>query len=132
MRRTVMKHEFTEYIPAELEEDIVYVSIEYSTASHLCCCGCGEKVVTPITPTDWQVIFNGETVSLHPSIGNWSFPCRSHYWIKGNRVIWAGDMPDETVKSIREADTRNKSVFFEKKSDVGLGGIWRMFKRWIS
>ncbi|MFC4855982.1 DUF6527 family protein [Actinophytocola glycyrrhizae] len=24
--------------------------------------------------------FNGETVSLSPSIGNWSFPCRSHYY----------------------------------------------------
>ncbi len=127
-----MKHQFTEYIPAILEEDVVYVSIEYGTASHLCCCGCGEKVVTPITPTDWQVIFNGEAVSLHPSIGNWSFACRSHYWIKENRVIWAGDMSNETVENIRMADTKNKTVFFENKSNDGRGGILQMFKRWFS
>jgi hypothetical protein len=127
-----MKHQFTEYIPAVLEEDVVYVSIEYGTASHLCCCGCGEKVVTPITPTDWQIIFNGEAVSLHPSIGNWSFACRSHYWIKENRIIWAGDMSNETVENIRLADIGNKTVFFEKKSDDWLGGILHMFKRWFS
>jgi hypothetical protein len=28
-------------------------------------------------------------VSLDPSIGNWSFPCRSHYWIRNNKVRWA-------------------------------------------
>ena len=35
-------------------------------------------------------MFDGRTISLNPSIGNWSYPCRSHYWIKGNRVVWDG------------------------------------------
>ena len=31
------------------------------------------------------------TVSLRPSIGNWQLPCRSHYFIVRNRVVWASD-----------------------------------------
>ena len=59
--------------PDELEQGTIYVSIRFATASHLCCCGCGNKVVTPIRPTDWKLIFDGKTISLDPSIGNWSF-----------------------------------------------------------
>lgn len=29
----------------------------------------------------WTLIFDGDTVSLDPSIGNWSFHCQSHYLI---------------------------------------------------
>ena len=75
----VLKHEFVEFIPDELEQGTVYVSIRFATASHLCVCGCGNKVVTPIRPTDWTLTFDGKTISLNPSIGNWSFPCQSHY-----------------------------------------------------
>jgi Family of unknown function (DUF6527) len=35
---------------------------------NLCCCGCGEKVVTPLRPTDWKLIFDGKTISLDPSL----------------------------------------------------------------
>ena len=56
-------------------DGILYVSMEYATATHLCACGCGLTVVTPISPTDWQISYNGRTVSLYPSIGNRSFPC---------------------------------------------------------
>ena len=44
-----LKHEFVEFIPDELEQGTIYISIRFATASHLCCCGCGNKVVTPIT-----------------------------------------------------------------------------------
>ena len=59
-------HEFVEFIPEELKEGVLYISINYATASHLCCCGCGNRVVTPITPDDWKLIFDGVSVSLHP------------------------------------------------------------------
>ncbi len=84
-------HKFIEFIPDTLEDDMLYVSLNYATVSHLCRCGCGREVVTPLSPTDWMLIFDGETISLHPSIGNWNFPCRSHYWIRNNRVEWARD-----------------------------------------
>jgi hypothetical protein len=83
-------HEFVEHIPDEVATGILYVSIPFATAIHLCCCGCGEEVVTPLSPTDWSLTFDGVSVSLHPSIGNWSFACQSHYWIKRNEGAWAG------------------------------------------
>ena len=63
-----LKHEFVEFIPGELKEGMIYVSIRFGTASHLCVCGCGNKVVTPIRPTDWKLIFDGKTISLDYSI----------------------------------------------------------------
>ena len=86
-----LTHEFVEFIPDMIEEGKLYVSIEYATTVHKCCCGCGKEVVTPLSPTDWKLIFDGKTVSLDPSIGNWSFPCRSHYWIRNNWALWAED-----------------------------------------
>lgn len=89
--RTVT-HEFVEFIPPEREEGKLYISIPYSTIVHSCLCGCGMKVVTPIKPHKWVLTYDGEHVSLHPSVGNWSFDCQSHYVIKESRVIEAGPM----------------------------------------
>src|ERR1043166_4901099 len=91
MKRDRITFQFVEFMPKEqdLEEGTVYVSVTYSTAIHKCCCGCGNKVVTPISPTDWTLIFDRDTISLDPSIGSWSLPCRSHYWITRNMVEWA-------------------------------------------
>lgn len=87
MNIPALSHEFVPSIPDTLEEGVVYISIPYATAVHLCCCGCKNEVVTPITPTDWELTFDGETISLYPSIGNWGFACQSHYWIRRNRVV---------------------------------------------
>lgn len=90
-----LEHRFIRSIPRELDVGVIYISMEYSTAVHCCCCGCGEQVVTPFSPTDWKMIYDGESVSLTPSIGNWHSACRSHYII--NRVLSlrlvAGMMP---------------------------------------
>jgi hypothetical protein len=51
--------------------------------------GCGEKVVTPLSPAEWQLSYDGEAISLHPSIGNSRFPCGLHYWVKRGQVVWA-------------------------------------------
>lgn len=112
-RETPFRHEFVEFMPPQLEQRVVYVSIEYATASHLCACGCGMKVVTPISPTDWQLTFDGDTISLHPSIGNWSYPCRSHYILRRNRAVWAGDMSDEDIARGRAHDRKVKGRHFE-------------------
>lgn len=112
-----LTHEFVEYIPERLEREKLYISIQFATASHLCCCGCGHEVVTPFTPTDWTLTFDGETVSLNPSIGNWSFPCRSHYWIKHNSVRWAGNWSDEQVQRGRESDMARKRREYETRDE---------------
>ncbi|WP_442971344.1 DUF6527 family protein [Rhodococcus sp. EPR-157] len=53
----------------------------------MCCCGCGEEVIAPLAPAQWSLVFDGETVSMYPSIGNWSLKCRSHYVIRRNQVL---------------------------------------------
>ncbi|MDA3926857.1 MAG: DUF6527 family protein [Kiritimatiellae bacterium] len=89
-----INHKFVKSVPNTLLAGVLYISVDYATAVHLCFCGCGREVVTPLTPNDWQIMFDGETVSLSPSIGNWGYPCQSHYWIKKNRVIWVNDWFD--------------------------------------
>ena len=88
-RRSTFEHRFVETAPDDLDDGVLYVSIEYASALHRCACGCGIEVVTPLSPGGWKLIFDGRSVSLHPSIGNWDFPCRSHYWIRQGRVQWA-------------------------------------------
>ncbi|MFA6715533.1 MAG: DUF6527 family protein [Victivallaceae bacterium] len=88
MKTYSLTHEFVKSIPDNLKDNRLYVSVEYGSVIHKCCCGCGQKVVIPLSPTDWQIKFDGDTISLYPSIGNWNFPCRSHYWIIDNKVMW--------------------------------------------
>src|SRR5579864_2732157 len=107
-----LTHEFVQFIPEELKEGTVYISVRFATVSHLCPCGCKNKVVTPLKPTDWNLIFDGKTISLHPSIGNWSFACRSHYWITNNRVRWAGDWSKERIEAARAYDRRAKERYY--------------------
>jgi hypothetical protein len=107
-----LKHEFVEFIPEDLKEGTVYISVRFATVSHLCVCGCKSKVVTPLTPTDWQLIFDGKTISLDPSIGNWSFACKSHYWIRNNRVKWATQWSQEQIDRGRNRDRYAKEKYF--------------------
>lgn len=108
MKNRPIKHQFVDAIPEKVEQGTLYISLDFATVVHRCECGCGLEVVTPLSPTDWKLIFDGVSVSLHPSIGNWSFPCRSHYWIRGGYVEWAGDMQNQKIADIRDADRKNK------------------------
>lgn len=99
-----VKHEFVERFPKVLDEGVLYVSLTYGSAAHLCCCGCGHKVSTPIAPGRWLILFNGESISLFPSIGNWSFPCRSHYWIEDGAVVWDHQWSDAEIKELRHEE----------------------------
>jgi len=103
-RHATFTHEFVEYVPEHVEDGKIYVSIRYATSVHRCACGCGIEVATPLSPADWQLTFDGETVTLFPSIGNWGLPCRSHYWIKQNRVEWARPWSAERIAAGRAHD----------------------------
>jgi hypothetical protein len=117
-----LTHKFVEVIPDMLQEGVIYVSIEFAMAIHKCCCGCGNKVVTPFSPDDWELVFNGETVSFYPSIGNWSYNCRSHYWIRNNKVIWAETWEDyQKDKAIENKKTlRKRKISYKKKNLYAL------------
>jgi hypothetical protein len=99
-----ISHEFVDFIPRDMEERTLYIAIEFATASHKCFCGCGSEVVTPISPVGWQLIYDGETVSLTPSVGSWSLPCKSHYWIRRDKVEWAPAMSQEEIAAVRRRD----------------------------
>lgn len=110
--------QFVEYLPETMDEGVLYVSMSYAVAAHRCACGCGREVVTPLSPTDWKLVFDGENVSLDPSIGNWSLPCRSHYFIRGGNVQWALDMTDAAIQCGRLRDRASKDAHYAKKSGL--------------
>lgn len=116
MKKTLsLKHKFVRCIPDQLEIGTVYISLEFATAAHLCCCGCGNEVITPLSPTDWRIIFNGESVSLEPSVGNWNFPCQSHYWIRHNKVAWANHWSLQDITANRRKDYSEKKKHYRQK-----------------
>lgn len=104
MKVTTLRPSFVEFIPDELEEGVLYVSDRYRTCSHKCCCGCGEEVVTPLSPAEWRLTRQGDVVSLWPSIGNWDYACRSHYIIERNHVRWAAPMGAGQIARVQRRD----------------------------
>lgn len=117
IRHNRLEPRFVTEVPRELEAGVLYVSMEYATALHKCCCGCGEEVVTPLTPTDWKLSFDGVAVSLWPSVGNWNLPCKSHYVIRGNGVIESGAWTHEMIETEIRRDKAAKAKYYAK--DVG-------------
>ena len=114
MRHNQVNPCFVKGIPRKLEPGILYVSMEYGTVVHSCCCGCGLEVVTPLTPTDWKLTFDGEAISLWPSVGNWNLPCRSHYVIQGNRVIEAGPWDKTQIDAEKRRDKAAKTHYYSQ------------------
>lgn len=110
-----LEHRLVTHLPECLEPGILYISMEFATASHSCCCGCGEEVVTPFSPMDWKMTYDGETITLWPSVGNWNQPCRSHYVIRNGEVIEAMPWSDAQVEAERRRDRLAKQLHFERQ-----------------
>ena len=103
---------FVEYIPLELEEGIIYISMKYATASHLCACGCKQKVVTPISPNSWSLLYDGESITLSPSIGNYEQECNSHYFIHKNQIVWCSNQTHHQIQSVKKKKKGKKKRFY--------------------
>jgi len=94
IKKVEVTPEYVEFIPKEMVQGIIYISLEYNTAIHLCLCGCKNQVVTPLNHisiitgsrimSGWDFYNNNGKVSLSPSIGNYSFDCKSHYILTNN------------------------------------------------
>ena len=130
---TRFAHKFVDRLPPVLEAETLYVSMACATVVHLCACGCGRKVVTPLSPGDWRLTFDGKSLTLLPSIGNWQYPCRSHYWIRSSRIEWALDSgqytgPSPGVEKPAEEPNGVPGVPDGRKTHRGL---WRrLYRRW--
>ena len=113
-----LRHEFVDHIPDQLDEGVLYVSMRFSTIVHRCACGCGQEVVTPLGPAEWRLSYDGRSISLTPSIGNWGFRCRSHYWIKDSTVRWARGFSDEEVARVRQKAKKRRRGYYQPGGDV--------------
>lgn len=143
IRHTQLEHRFVEHLPESLQPGILYISIEFGSVAHSCCCGCGEEIVTPLTPTDWRIVYDGESITLAPSVGNWNLPCRSHYIIKQGRAIEALPWTDEQVVSEQQRDRMAKARYYQRKPDhtepiapteptpLPKTGLWNRAMQWL-
>lgn len=88
LKKVTIEPVYVEQVPtlSEMEDCKIYISEKYQTSLHKCLCGCGEEVVLPFDrPNGWNMIKEKDgAISFTPSIGNYSFDCRSHYIITRN------------------------------------------------
>ena len=142
MRVERLEHRFVEVMPRseELEQGVLYIAIGFGLAVHLCACGCGEKTVTPFSPAEWSITYDGESVSLQPSVGNWSFDCRSHYWVKHDEIIWGKPFTDEMIAAVRVSDTIAAERYYsganepepdEVVPEIPAPSRWRRIRDWL-
>ena len=118
------------FIPKKLEPGLLYVSEEFGAALHLCACGCGSKVSTPLGPTEWRLDETASGPSLKPSVGNWQLPCRSHYWISNGNIVWCGKWEPEQVAAGRRIEEERRRVYYDEL-DRKRTGILQWLWGWI-
>jgi hypothetical protein len=126
-----IKLELVQYVPKQLVPGILYVSETYSVAAHLCACGCGNKVVTPLGPAEWSFTEKMGQPSLWPSVGNWQLPCRSHYIIGNGNIHWAGAWSDAQIAAGRNAEEHRLQAYYAEKaqSEGFLNWLWRLLQK---
>lgn len=106
MRLPRLEPTFVAFVPRDLENGRLYISMEYATAVHLCACGCGTKTITPLSIDGWTLTFNG-TITLRPSVGNGQAPCRSHYLVSDDKIQW---LPPIGTAETQAAIARDREV----------------------
>lgn len=123
------------FMPRQLESGLLYVSEEFEVAGHLCACGCGNKVITPLGQTDWSFEDEKEGPTLRPSIGSWQLPCKSHYWILAGKVRLAEQWLPEQIERGRLAEEERRRAYYEsrrKQTRNPLVAIWRWYRNLFS
>lgn len=113
MRLSALRLQRVEYMPKGLEPGILYVSEKFSTAAHLCACGCGAKIRTPLGPTEWSVKDTAAGPSVWPSVGNWQQACQSHYVIQDGKIVWGEKWSREQIAAGRRGEQKRRKAYFE-------------------
>lgn len=85
-----LKPAYVNHMPDVFEPGILYISDPFGLAIHLCACGCGGQTVTPLSDKEWKLTDKGGTITLRPSIGNFSGenPYHAHYYVTDNKIEW--------------------------------------------
>lgn len=120
-----------QYMPKELKPGLLYVAEEFGAVAHLCACGCGSKVRTPLGPTEWKLEETDAGPKLYPSIGNWQQACQSHYWICRGEIRWAEKWTPEQITAGRRVEEQRRRAYYDAL-DRQRGGIRRRFSQWVS
>lgn len=118
------------YMPKELKPGVLYASEEFGAAAHLCACGCGAKIRTPLGPTDWALKETDSGPTLRPSVGNWQQACQSHYWIYCGEIIWADKWTPEQIVAGRREEEKRRNIHYNAH-DRKRNGLLQRFWRWI-
>jgi len=122
--------EHVHYMPKELKLGVLYVSKEFKTAAHLCACGCGAKIRTPLGQTEWSIDETNKGPTLHPSVGNWQQACQSHYWIYQGEVRWDYAWSPKQITMGRRHEEERRSVYYDAL-DRQHRGVMRRFWLWV-
>jgi hypothetical protein len=119
-----------EFMPKQLEPGILYVSEKFGAMAHLCACGCGAKIRTPLGPTEWSLKETAGGPSLWPSVGNWQQACKSHYIIDGGDIIWCGTWTPEQIMAGRRAEEARRKAHYDAMyaNDGWLFRFWKWLK----
>ena len=104
--------EFVDEISRELDPGKLYVCGRYRAVKHLVCVRLRRRDQHPLHPTGWTLICDGVSVSLWPSIGNWSEKCQSHYWIRNNKIHWASKWSRRKILKTRKARDLELKQYF--------------------
>jgi hypothetical protein len=121
-------------MPKVLEAHVLYVSEEFHTAAHLCACGCGSKIRTPLGPTEWTVEDGARGPTMWPSVGNWQQDCRSHYWFLDGEVVWGATWSPDQVAAGRAHEERRRRDYYNRRYPISghkrlLNWLRRLFGR---
>ena len=118
------------YMPKELNPGVLYVSETFGAAAHLCACGCGSKIRTPLGPTEWSVEETDEGPTLWPSVGNWQKSCQSHYLISRGEVIWAERWSTEQIAEGQCREEKRRLEYYDALDRERVSAVQRLW-RWI-
>ena len=123
--------QWVHYMPKELDPGVLYVSERFGAVAHLCACGCGSKVRTPLGPTEWSLEETEGGPTLWPSVGNWQQACQSHYLITRGEVIWAERWTPEQIADGRYREEEERREYYgalDRKRGRVLHRVWRWIR----
>jgi hypothetical protein len=126
-----MQFHRVDFMPKALEPGLFYVAEAFGAAAHLCACGCGTRIRTPLGPTEWSFEDGPRGLSVSPSVGNWQRPCRSHYWITNGEIVWSAPWTEQQVEAGRNAEHARRLAYYADRRQGPLSRLLHRFARFF-